>query len=701
MMIMTVQSEYFVIVLIDSTAELHSLFFIHRETLADSQEYLCIQYAGLAQYTYNRISNSLGGAFDTSASTQEMRRNMWLAPVLARLQRRCVRFSSSAAEERIEELFAATFTKMLDKLKFDVSPRYTLAGTEEKSETAPTSTATDTATALVTADRHKSLPAWDLAHFVQKVLRNSVQVTADLAGLESRVCGVLRERLSARIRSLHRPMERIIEEENRSFLSEKKIKIVEDLLNVGHECLAAVWVLWQIRHNIVGVPNAEGAFVKDFLRPVSLYSLVDGTPLKSAMVMESVPKDLRADVLEALQSAVKAQLQPPDDDHDEEKKQEESGLLESVALLGAAVRHTAGEEFRALSTYNMDSDELPFSRDAIFITALSALLSSVLTAPTLHVELLYENLLAFVVLEETLGVREPRAAASKAFEVALKTSSTALLEHPGMVADATSQRELRHRVDAVERALGMLLRLPEGAGAECRMRAFQTAIDEMVSAGEHRGGRGLRDVQAVYPSMANILGLPASAAEEYVKPLGQTRFDKTVGEMLLNSDVAVSMPELGATFEEQVRSMAEALLISPQDAEDRTVILAGAVLSSLLQNALDQSRKMSTARVDSLIQKAYYMYKHPLLRRLQDKRGSGAGAGADIKEVGMQMAIARVGAGSVVDLMRVLEAARSRMAVMAQHGGTGGSKDDFGSTGNVFFYFIGLLCLLLLSLTLL
>lgn len=608
---------------------------IHREALADTQEYLCYQYAGLAQYMYNRISNSLGGAFDTTANTQEMRRNMWLAPVLSRLQRRCVRFSSSVADEHIEEMFAATFVKMLDKLKFDISPRYHLTATGTNS--APSVSASS-------SEKTRSLPAWALAHFVQKVLRNSVQVT-ELAGLESKVCGVLRERLSARIRSLHRPMERIIEE-NRAFLSDKDVKIVEDLLNVGHECLAAVLVLWQIRHNIVGVPNSEGALIKDYVRPVSLHSAVDGAVVKPSVVIDSIPQNLRTDALEHLHS-LQARLQP-------------SGLLQSVALLADAVRNTAGEEFRALSTYNMDSDELPFSRDAIYITALSRLLSSVLTAPVFQEESLCENLMAFVVLEETLGVREPRAAASQAYEVALKSAVLALREKRAGVAEVHAlQGDLQRRVGEIERAVGMLLRLPEGEGQECRVRAFQSAIDEIIAEGERRG-RGLRDIQNVYPWIAGILQLTTATADAYVKPLGQTRFDKTVGEMLLNSDVAISMPELGATFEEQVRSMAEALLISPQDAEDRTVILAGAVLSSFLQNALDQSRKMSTARVDSLLQKAFYMYKHPLLRRLQDKR-----AGQDLKEIGMEMAIARVGQSSVVDLMRVLEGARSRMAALS------------------------------------
>jgi hypothetical protein len=144
---------------------------------------------------------------------------------------------------------------------------------------------------------------------------------------------------------------------------------VEDMLNLGHSALAAVFLQWQIRYNLVGVPapalaerarvtersgakdpvapaiGTETVYVKDFLRPVVLASQIT--------VMESLPKRLRDDSKFSVEE-IAGRLKPSDQ-------------LQAASLLSFAVRTTGAEEFRALITYDADSDDISSNRDSIYI----------------------------------------------------------------------------------------------------------------------------------------------------------------------------------------------------------------------------------------------------------------------------------------------------------------------------------------------
>ena len=78
------------------------------------------------------------------------------------------------------------------------------------------------------------------------------------------------------------------------------------------------------------------------------------------------------------------------------------------------MRDTAGEEIRALVTYETDSEDMPVSRDALFVSVLAGLVSEAITSVSKNdndafdLRGLYENLLAMVGLEEAIGTREPR-----------------------------------------------------------------------------------------------------------------------------------------------------------------------------------------------------------------------------------------------------------------------------------------------------
>ena len=50
-----------------------------------------------------------------------------------------------------------------------------------------------------------------------------------------------------------------------------------------------------------------------------------------------------------------------------------------------------------------------------------------------------------------------------------------------------------------------------------------------------------------------MLLIDPAQAKAFVAPLGQMKFDRSIGEMLMNADVAVSMPEMGSMFKDQVK----------------------------------------------------------------------------------------------------------------------------------------------------
>lgn len=50
-----------------------------------------------------------------------------------------------------------------------------------------------------------------------------------------------------------------------------------------------------------------------------------------------------------------------------------------------------------------------------------------------------------------------------------------------------------------------------------------------------------------------MLSIDQTIAAAYVNPLGQQKFDKNVGLILMNADLAVSMPEMGGMFRTQIQ----------------------------------------------------------------------------------------------------------------------------------------------------
>jgi hypothetical protein len=124
--------------------------------------------------------------------------------------------------------------------------------------------------------------------------------------------------------------------------------------------------------------------------------------------------------------------------------------------------------------------------------------------------------------------------------------------------------------------LGMVLRLPEKAGKKARMDAFRESVDKIIENADERGMSGFKEVDELYPKIAEMLDIDMDQAEAYVAPLGQTKFDKSVGSILMNADLAVSMPEMGEMFRSQIKELAENVMMSQDEGDQRTVFLAAA-----------------------------------------------------------------------------------------------------------------------------
>lgn len=524
--------------------------------------------------------------------------------------------------------------RLLQQLQVEISPKYVLDDFHVKGPASYLPT-TNSPTVVL-----KEYPPWELASFVLKVLRNIVS-SVDVSELESKVHRLFLDGLSSRMHRLMGPLEQLYSSRG-LLLAAADGEQVEELLDVGHESVGALILLWHVRSNIVGTNNPEGSgsAVKEFLRPAMLYNS-NGEVRKLTSMVESLPKDQRGNAVYEVRELTE-RLNPPT-------------ALESAALLATAIRDTAGEQFRSLSTYNIDLDRQSINRDRVYITVLVEVLINALSTSALREDYLYENLIAMAALEETIGVREPRSSCSEAYQSALTFAILQLMETETVDAIVDRVAGLQQRVKDIELALGMLLRLPEDDGPQVRTQALREIVNTIIRNSDAKGRNSLEDVEQNYRWIAEVLLIDPIIAKRYVAPLGLARFDKTVRGLLLNADLAISMPDLGATVEQQVLSIASNLMISADEAERRIVYLAGAVLSSLLEVGFEENQKMNYARTDAMIRKAFVMYKHPLLVRLQSKDQS-----RDIREVGLKISIAKLGSSFTMDLIRVLDGSRQR-----------------------------------------
>ena len=107
--------------------------------------------------------------------------------------------------------------------------------------------------------------------------------------------------------------------------------------------------------------------------------------------MEGIPKTYRHEASYTVSDGLAPKLKP-------------SKELEALAILSHAMRYFAGEELRALLLYSTDVNDAPADRDAAYIAVLTAVIVEALLAPEFNQKHLHHNLLAVVVLEETMVI---------------------------------------------------------------------------------------------------------------------------------------------------------------------------------------------------------------------------------------------------------------------------------------------------------
>lgn len=563
-----------------------------------------------------------------------MRLENWVAPVFARLQRRFVRFSSSNVEEKSDELAQRAFDDLLSSVSVDIYPRYKLQALEAvvKSKDIEGNSP---------KSENAAFSAWDQADSIIKLIRNTViGYDLEMLSLESKLLRTTQNEISSRMRPLGKLLENIFyvwsDNVDDVQLKSKEFLAVEDMLNIGHSVIAAAYTLWHIKYNIIGTINSEGKYEKDYISSVTLTSKDSSK--------ESIPKYLRLDVKTYI-DGVKEFVNP-------------SSYLEACAVQASAIRSTVSDYLRALIIFNSDQSDWPQSRDASYQAVLSAVIVDALLLPDDNFEetYFYQNLIAMAALEEAMGVREPRAACAEAFKLALKKTSFYFLRAEKL---ESAREKMLKRVRIIEDALSMILRLPEGKGKSIKFEAFKEIINGILTKRENIGG-GLKEVDRVYRWIAEYLTIDESVAKNYIGPLAQAKFDKAIGSILLSADLVSSLPaSMGQSYVEQIYTLADQVSISREAAITRVSLLSGAVFESVMEAALEESRRQNYDRVEILFRKAYNMYRHPLLTALDRIRMETKSK--SLKTVGIQMVYGRLGKNLTVELIRLIDTIRSSM----------------------------------------
>jgi hypothetical protein len=474
-----------------------------------------------------------------------------------------VRFNPSGYEDRVDEMREAALDSFLQNLPVSLSPeacaRFSL------SLPIKDQVANERATAAPKASTR--FPGWFAAEYYIRILRN-VATLASPESLEAKTGRALLEQLAEAMQPLGRPLQQALEKleapGDLASPSELDERAAERMLQLGHLALGAVFTKWHTRCNIVGRRDSAGMLVRDFIKPLDL-SLALATPTPkvapaSASVLENGEKGGKEgeeqegddeEFREAAFAAVLAGQRDPADDvpllrcvpPDMRTTVAEAvraststgeplqGATGALAHLAYAVRLTAADEMRALITYNADNSRAP-DRDAAFTTVVALILRRAIYSSSTALFAgepsdLFESLLAAVALEETLGVREPRACVARALELALRLVSQEVVLTAAPPEGAEVAR-LAANVLVVEKALEAILRLPSEAGSSLRSRSFRRTVDALLE----NAGKGesqmvsLPSVYVHWPVLGTLLGLEEEKARAYTITAGHRRFDR-------------------------------------------------------------------------------------------------------------------------------------------------------------------------------
>ena len=311
--------------------------------------------------------------------------------------------------------------------------------------------------------------------------------------------------------------------------------------------------------------SSSDVYIKDYLLPMVINDY--------NKTIECIPKHMREDVKIHINSYL------------EKYSDLSSSTLATIALC-YTIRLTAFEEYRALITYNSNSDDWPDSRDNVYIAVLSnfiykQLIGSESIARRDHTgtgtgsmknglvsysDVLLQNLIAIAALDESIGVREPRASVTQAFAISIRAAITHFLDkHPSFTTSSTTSvtsattptttatttttaptttsktsisdlELLKNNINEMEKLLILCLRYPSTNAIKCRQQAFQQYIDSILTPSDTSANPPLsntpstasafKKLDSQYMIVADILGIDPKVAKRIVAPLGLNQFDK-------------------------------------------------------------------------------------------------------------------------------------------------------------------------------
>jgi hypothetical protein len=175
-------------------------------------------------------------------------------------------------------------------------------------------------------------------------------------------------------------------------------------------------------------------------------------------------------------------------------------------------------------------------------------------------------------------------------------------------------------------------------------------------------------------------------AQAFVVPLGLRRFDKSVGNMLMNADLSYSMPEMGDAFRMQLHELADDISLEKGIADKRVVKIAAAVLQSFLESLLEETRRANFKNVDTVLAKSFYLCQHPLILKLEKEAVSASDSAAvSVLSAAAEATSSRLGSSLFVELLRSVESAKQRQPNASSDGGSsssGNSNAGWGGGGS-------------------
>ena len=154
-----------------------------------------------------------------------------------------------------------SFDKVLENIQIDIQPKYTLSTyTTSSTTTSFSSSSSSSSTTSKNTPKNTlvTYPVWEYSNFISKFLRNIIN-NIDIYTLDIKIARMFQSNLSVRMRSIAKPLEKIalgrkmvvsdvpVEVENK--VENKEVRMVEEMLNIGHLVTAAVYASWHVSYS--------------------------------------------------------------------------------------------------------------------------------------------------------------------------------------------------------------------------------------------------------------------------------------------------------------------------------------------------------------------------------------------------------------------------------------------------------------------